>query len=112
MSKNYIGHRHEKVKENMYFYVANLLLLMVYSFNSVLSLRLVPSFLMFRIQLGGCPRMAFGQTLRIFRKIMLAILRIWLCLFCENFSIVTKILILGQPPRRWKKITNQRYQCL
>ncbi len=44
--------------------------------------------------------MAFAQTLRIFRKIMLAILRIWLCLFCENFSILTKILILGQPPRK------------
>ncbi len=50
-------------------------------------------------QLGACPRMAFAQTLRIFRKIMLAILRIWLCLFYENFSILTKILILGQPPR-------------
>ncbi len=42
--------------------------------------------------------MAFAQTLWIFRKIMLAILCIWLCLFCENFSILTKILILGQPP--------------
>ncbi len=42
--------------------------------------------------------MAFAQTLRIFHKIMLAILRIWLCLFCENFSILTKSLILGQPP--------------
>ncbi len=43
--------------------------------------------------------MAFAQTLRIFRKTMLAILRIWLCLFCENFSIVTKTLILGYPLR-------------
>ncbi len=47
------------------------------------------------VSLGGCLRMAFAQTLRIFRKTMLAILRIWLCLFCENFSIVTKTLILG-----------------
>ena len=43
--------------------------------------------------------MALAQNLRIFKKIMLAILTIWLCLFSENFSILTKTLILGQPPR-------------
>ena len=44
--------------------------------------------------------MAFAQNLRIFQKIMLAILSIWLCLFSENFSILTKTLILGQPPSK------------
>ncbi len=44
--------------------------------------------------------MAFAQTLRIFKKTMLAISNIWLCLFFENFSILTKTPILGQPPWR------------
>ena len=43
-----------------------------------------------------------AQTLRNSQKIMLAISTIWLCLFFENFSILTQILILGQAPRRLK----------
>ena len=39
-----------------------------------------------------------AQPLRNSQKIMLAISTIWLCLFCENFSILTKIPILGQAP--------------
>ncbi len=43
--------------------------------------------------------MAFAQTLQNCQKIMLAISSIWLCLFCENSSILNKIPILGQAPR-------------
>ncbi len=57
--------------------------------------------------------MAFSQTLRNFQKIMLAISTIWLCLFFENLSILTKTLILGHPPGKthhfkpWQKIIQQ-----
>ena len=41
-----------------------------------------------------------AQTLRNSQKIMLAISNIWLCLFFKNFSILNKMPILGQAPRR------------
>jgi len=41
-----------------------------------------------------------AQTLQNFQKIMLAISHIWLCSFWENFSILNKMPILGQAPRR------------
>ncbi len=42
--------------------------------------------------------MHFSKTLRYFQKIMLAISRIWLCLFFGKTSILNKMLILGQAP--------------
>ena len=56
--------------------------------------------------------MAFRPTLRNSKKIMLAILTIWLCLFCENFSILTQIPILGQAPRAHPNIYNMKVLVL
>ncbi len=39
-----------------------------------------------------------AQTLRYFKKIMLAISPIWLCLFFGNALILNKMPILGQAP--------------
>ncbi len=39
-----------------------------------------------------------AQTFRYSHKTMLAISTIWLCLFCENASILNKMSIFGQAP--------------
>ena len=41
-----------------------------------------------------------AQILRNFQKIMLAISNIWLCLLFRNFSILNKMPIIRQAPRR------------
>ena len=58
--------------------------------------------------LGGCPRMPFCPNSSLFQKTMLVISVIWLCLFLRNASILDKMPILGQAPRRLSENAHEK----